>query len=107
MITIDIPQSFWLYLIFFVLLLIDGLWMVLATFNLMRILIGLEILMKSVTFFLIVAGWFSGRMALAQAMVITVIVIEVVVVVIAAGVILGFFRRHDSLNVRNTRTLKG
>ena len=46
-------------------------------------------------------------MALAQAMVITVIVIEVVVVVVAAGVILGFFRAHDSLNVRNTRNLKG
>jgi NADH:ubiquinone oxidoreductase subunit K len=107
MITIEIPQSFWLYFIFFVLLLIDGLWMVLATYNLMRILIGLEVLMKSVTFFLIVAGYFSHRLGLAQALVISVIVIEVVMVVIAAGVIIGFFRTHDSLNVRNTRILKG
>ena len=103
----DIPQTFWFYVIFVVLLLVDGLWCMLATQNLMRIVIGLEILMKSVTFFLIVAGYLSHRMALAQAMVITVIVIEVVVVVIAAGVILGFFRAHDSLNVRNTRELKG
>ena len=103
----EIPQSFWLYFIFMALLLVDGLWCMLATRNLLRIIIGLEILMKSVTFFLIVAGYLSGRMALAQAMVITVIVIEVVVVVIAAGIILGFFRAHNSLNVRNTRTLKG
>ena len=59
------------------------------------------------TFFLIAAGYLAHRMALAQAMVITVIVIEVVVVVVAAGIILGFFRAHDSLNVRNTRNLKG
>jgi NADH:ubiquinone oxidoreductase subunit K len=104
---IEIPQSFWLYFIFFVLLLVDGLWCLLATYNLLRMLIGLEILMKSVTFFLIVAGALSGRMGLAQAMVITVIVIEVVVVVVAAGVILGFFRAHDSLNIRNTRRMKG
>ncbi len=105
--TIEIPQSFWLYFTFFALLLVDGLWCMLATRNLVRILIGLEILMKSVTFFLIVAGYLSGRMALAQALVITVIVIEVVVVVVVAGVILGFFRKHDSLDVGNTRSMKG
>ncbi len=105
--VLEIPQSFWLYLNFIALLLVDGLWCMLATQNLLRILIGLEILMKSVTFFLIVAGYLAGRMALAQAMVITVIVIEVVVVVAAAGIILGFFRKHDSLNIRTTRNLKG
>ena len=103
----EIPQSFWLYFAFFVLLLIDGVWCMLATYNLLRMLIGLEILMKSVTFFLIVAGYLAHRMALAQAMVITVIVIEVVVVVVAAGIILGFFRIHNSMNVKNTRNLKG
>ena len=105
--AIDIPHSFWLYFIFFVLLLVDGLWCMLATYNLLRIIIGLEVLMKSVTFFLIVAGYLSGRMALAQAMVITVIVIEVVVVVAAAGIILGFFRRNESLSTRHTRSMKG
>ena len=105
--AIEIPQSFWLYFIFIALLMVDGLWCMLATQNLLRILIGLEVLMKSVTFFLIVAGYLSHRMALAQAMVITVIVVEVVVVVAAAGIILGFFRKHESLNIRNTRTMKG
>ncbi len=102
-----VEGSFWLYFTFFVLLLVDGIWCMLATYNLLRILIGLEILMKSVTFFLIAAGYLSGRMALAQAIVITVIVIEVVVVTIAAGVAMGFFRKHNSLNIRNTRTMKG
>jgi multisubunit Na+/H+ antiporter MnhC subunit len=105
--TAELPQCFWLYFTFFVLLLVDGVWCMLATYNMLRMLIGLEILMKSVTFFLIVAGYLAHRMALAQAMVITVIVIEVVVVVVVAGVILGFFRVYDSLNVRHTRNLKG
>lgn len=105
--SIEIPQSFWLYFVFVVLLLVDGLWCMLATKNLLRMLIGLEILMKSVTFFLIVAGYLAGRMALAQSLVITVIVIEVVVVVVAAGIIMGFFRQHDSLSVGNTDKLKG
>lgn len=105
--TIEIPQSFWLYFTFFALLLLDGLWLMLTTRNLVRILIGIEILMKSVTLFLIAAGVLTGRLALAQSLVITVIVIEVVVVVVIAGVILGFFRKHDSLDVGNTRDMKG
>ncbi len=105
--TIEIPQSFWLYFVFFALLAFEGLFCLLATRNFLRVLIGVEILMKSVTFLLIVAGFLSGRMALAQAMVITVIVIEVVVVVVFAGVILGFFRKHDSLDTRNARRMKG
>ena len=103
----EVSQSLWLYFTFFILLMIAGLWCMLATYNLLRMLVGLEILMKSVTFFLIVAGYFSGRMALAQSMAITVIVIEVVVVVVAAGLILGFYRKTDSLSVRNTRELRG
>ncbi len=105
--TIEIPQAFWLYFTFFALLFLDGIWCMLATRNMVRVLIGIEILMKSVTFFLIVAGFLAGRMALAQALVITVIVIEVVVVVVIAGVILGFFRKRDSLDVSNTREMKG
>ena len=105
--SFEVPQSFWLYFTFFSLLFLDGIWCMLATYNLLRVLIGLEILMKSATFFLIAAGYLSGRMALAQALVVTVIVIEVVVVVAVAGVILGFFRQYDSLNVRNTQSLKG
>ncbi len=105
--AIEGPQSFWLYGTFFVLLVIEWLWCLLATYNLLRMLIGLEILIKSVTFLLIVAGHLSGRIAFGQALVITVIVIEVVTVVVAAGIILGFHRKYDSLNVRNTRTMKG
>jgi NADH-quinone oxidoreductase subunit K len=105
--TIEVPQSFWLYFIFFILVVIDGLYCVMATRNLIRVLIGLELLIKAASFFIIAAGVLSGRVALAQAIVITVIVIEVVMVVIGAGAVLGFSRRYDSLSVRNAHTMKG
>jgi len=104
---IEISPSFWLYFTFVILLLIEGFYCVTVTYNLLRVLIGLEILIKAVTLFIIFAGYLSGNMALAQSIVITVIVIEVVVVVVAAGIILGFFKEYDSLNVRNARNLRG
>lgn len=98
---------FWLYFGVVLLLAVTGFYCMLLTYNLLRILIGLEILIKGVTLLIISAGHLSGRMALAQEMVITVIVIEVVVMIVAAGVIIGFHREYDSINVRNTRSLKG
>jgi len=52
---------------FVILLLITGLYCVIVTRNLMRALIGLEILTKAVTLLLIVAGYTTGRVAQAQA----------------------------------------
>jgi len=100
-------NEFWLYLAAVIILSIEGLFCMLATFNLLRVLIGLEILIKAATLFIIAAGYLSGQIALAQSIVITIIVIEVVVVVVAAGIILGFFNHYDSLNIKNTRKLKG
>jgi len=103
----DATTLFWLFFAFAALVAISGLYCFLVTFNLLRMLIGIEVLIKGVTLLVIVAGYLSGQMALAQSIVITVIVIEVVVMVVAAGIILGFFNLYDSLNVKNARNLKG
>ncbi len=89
------------------LLFITGLYCILVTHNLIRTLIGLEILTKAVTLLIIMAGYATHRMAIAQSMVITLIVIEVVVMVAAAGIILNVSRQFDSLDPRNLRNLKG
>ena len=107
MISADATQLFWLFASFTALIFIMGLYCMLMTYNLFRVLIGLEILIKGVTLFIIAAGYLSGHLALAQTLVITVIVIEVVVMVVAAGIVLGFYREYDSLNVRNARKMKG
>lgn len=104
---IDLLGLSWMFGIFIIMLFIIGIYSILVTNNLLRVLIGLEVLIKGVTLLLVVAGYISGHTALAQAMVITLIVIEAVIVTVAMGVVLGIFRHNNSLDVRNIRRLKG
>ena len=90
-----------------VILFVAGLYCILVTRNLMRVLIGLELLTKAVTILLIVAGYATGRTALAQAIVITLIMIEVVVMAVIAGVILSIYRHTGSLDASSVKSLKG
>jgi multisubunit Na+/H+ antiporter MnhC subunit len=103
----DIPQLFWMCSIGAILVFIIGIYCILVTFNLIRAIIGLELLTKAVTLFLILAGYVTGRMGLAQALVITLIVIEVVVIAVAVGVILCVFRHNNTIDVRLLRNIKG
>jgi len=49
----------------------------------------------------------SGRLALAQALVITLVVVEVVVISTAAGIVQNLYRLNGSLDIRKSRNLKG
>ena len=90
-----------------IVLIVCGLYCMLVTRNLMRVLIGLELLTKAVTLLLIAAGYATGKTALAQAIVITLIMIEVVVIAVMAGVILSIYRHTGSLDASNVKSLKG
>ena len=95
------------YGFFVVMLFIAGLYCILVTRNLMRVLIGLELLTKAVTLLLILGGYMTGKVALAQAIVITLIVIEVVVIAVMAGIIVSIYRHTGSLAADNVKSLKG
>ena len=105
--TNDMAVVLWLFGVAAVLVLIVGFYCLIATVNLIRALIGLEILTKAVTLFIILAGYVTGRTGLAQALAITLIIIEVVVVVVAAGVVLCVFSHNKSVDVRMIRNVKG
>ncbi|MFA6216442.1 MAG: NADH-quinone oxidoreductase subunit K [Candidatus Omnitrophota bacterium] len=100
-------QLFWPFSIFVILLFIIGLYCILATFNLLRAIIGVEILIKGVTLLIILVGYITGNMALAQTLVITLIVVEVVIMVVAGGVILCIFRHNQTIDTRKLNNLKG
>lgn len=100
-------QVFLTFGFFIVLTFVCGLYCILVTRNLIRTIIGLELLIKAVTLLVIVVGYVTGRTALTQAMVITIIVIEVVVAAIAGGIALRVFRHNESLDVRLLNRLKG
>jgi len=103
----DMPQLFWLFSIAAALVMVVGFYCLMATLNLIRAIIGLELLTKGVTLFIILAGYVSGRSGLAQAMAITLIVIEVVIVVVAVGIVLCVFRHNKSVDVTTIRNIKG
>ena len=103
----DNSSLLWVFGIFTVLLAVCGFYCLMVTKNFIRTLIGLEILTKAITVLIIVAGYISNRMALAQSFAVTIIVVEVVVIAVAAGLVVGIFKRTGSLNVTKMRDLKG
>ena len=103
----DMSQLFWMCSIGAILVFITGFYCILVTFNLIRAIIGMDLLTKAVTLFLILAGYVTGRTGLAQAIVITLIVIEVVVIAVAVGVILCVFRHNKTIDVKLLRNIKG
>ena len=98
---------FALFLIAVALLFAIGVYSLLVTTNLIRILVSIEILTKGVTLLMIGAGYATGKMAQAEAYVITIIVIEVVLLAIATGIVLGVYRENGEIYTRGIKKLKG
>ncbi len=98
---------FTLFLIGAALLIAIGLYGIIVTRNLMRILLSVEILTKAVTLVMIGAGYETGNMGMAQSFVITIIVIEVMLLVIATGLLFGAFKNNGSLMTDQLNNLKG
>jgi NADH:ubiquinone oxidoreductase subunit K len=86
---------------------IAGFYCLVTTRSLLRALIAVELLAKSVTLLIILAGWLTNRMALAQTLAITLIIIEVAIVVVAVSVVLALFKQDDEADATTIRTLKG
>lgn len=103
----DSWQVFCAFGFFIVLLFISGMYCLLVSRNMIRAIIGLELLIKAVTLLFVVVGYVTDRMALAQAFVITIIVIEVVIAAIGGGIALRVFRHNENLDVRQLTRLKG
>ena len=101
------PYLFFHIFIVAIMLFVMGFYCIFFTFNLVRALIGVELLIKAVTLLIITAGYVTGHMALAQAIVITLIVVEVVFIVVATGVVIGLHGHNGTLDTRKLRNLKG
>ena len=93
--------------VFVAMLFVIGIYCIMASYNLISVLIGVEILIKAVTLLVIICGYVSGYLALMQSLVITMIVIEVVLMTVSVGIVLGIHRKNDSLDTRSIRNLKG
>ncbi|TCL60891.1 NADH-quinone oxidoreductase subunit K/NAD(P)H-quinone oxidoreductase subunit 4L [Hydrogenispora ethanolica] len=92
---------------FVVLLLVIGIYALIAAKSMIRMLIGFEIMGKAVTLAIVTAGSANGNIALGQSLAITVIVVEVVFIAIALAIVMLAYRRTKSLDIRKLTKLKG
>ena len=98
---------FTLFLIGASLLIAIGVYGIVVTRNLMRIILSVEILTKAVTLVMIGAGYETGNTGMAQSFVITIIVVEVMLLVIATGILFGAYKNNGSLMTDQLNNLKG
>ncbi|NVN93064.1 MAG: NADH-quinone oxidoreductase subunit K [Desulfuromonadales bacterium] len=105
--TLAAQNPFWQYFIFSVLLILTGVYCMTVTRNLIRVLIGMELMTKGVTLILTASGYLTGNTGLSQALIVTLIVVEVVVISVAAGVVIGHFRKTKSLDTHTMNSLQG
>ena len=98
---------FAVFIIAAVLLIAIGIYSMVITQNLIRILLSVEIMTKAATLLIIGAGHMCGNMGAAQSYVITVIVIEVIILVVATGIVFGIYKDSGSLNPKKQNNLKG
>jgi NADH:ubiquinone oxidoreductase subunit K len=88
-------------------LLAVGFYALLARRNLIKVVIGLQLLVKGAVLALVLAGTANGQMQVAQSMAVTVIVADTIVAVIGMALAVQVRRRTGSLDTQRLSTLRG
>lgn len=83
-----------------------GLYCLLITRNLIRIVVGLQILTKGAMLALIFVGNMRGQTSLGQSMALTVIVADTIIAVIGLALAVQIKRRINTLDLNDLSTLK-
>lgn len=84
-----------------------GAYAVITRRNMLKVLIGLETMSKSVLLGFVLAGRITGQMALAQAIVSIVIVIDAAVVAIVLALAVNAHRHYGRIDIRRLTRLRG
>src|SRR5512141_2980830 len=88
-------------------LLAVGLYGLLAARNLIKVIVGLQILVKSALLALVMAGRLSGNVSLGQSLAVTVIVVDTVVAVVGLALAVQVRRHFGTLDVKSISSLRG
>lgn len=84
-----------------------GLYGLLVTRNLIKIVVVLQILGKGAVLALIMAGKVSGRIALGQSLAVTVILVDTLVAVIGLALAVQVRQRCGTLDLKRLSSLRG
>jgi NADH-quinone oxidoreductase subunit K len=83
-----------------------GFYGLLVTRNLIKVVVGLQILVKGALLALVTAGVVSGKPALGQSLALTVIVADTIVAVIGLALAVQVRKHFGTLDINTLRTLK-
>ncbi|MBQ1343256.1 MAG: NADH-quinone oxidoreductase subunit K [Firmicutes bacterium] len=84
-----------------------GIFMLVMTSNMIRVVLAVEVMMKAVTLLLIYAGQINGQLGLAQTFIVTQIVIEIVLAAVASGLVINIYRKTGQRELRRLNKLNG
>ncbi|HBU70037.1 MAG TPA: hypothetical protein DEE98_06585 [Elusimicrobia bacterium] len=84
-----------------------GVFCLVTKHNLVKLLIGLELLGKATTLAIVWSGVLKNTVAYNQSLAIVIIVIEVMVVAVFLGLIYAFYQQSNTLDTEELRRLKG
>ncbi|MFA5771370.1 MAG: NADH-quinone oxidoreductase subunit K [Thermoplasmata archaeon] len=84
-----------------------GLYCLLSKGNMIKMIIGIEIMAKGVMLNFVMSGYLQNNTGLAQALVITVIVIDVVIVALALSLIVNAYKHYGTLKINSLTRLRG
>ena len=80
---------------------------ILRTSNMIRMIIGVEIMARAASFAFVSFGFLHGNTAISQSLVVTIIVVEVVVTAIALAMVMNLYKKNKSLDIKHLTKLKG
>lgn len=84
-----------------------GVYGLLITRNLIKLVLVLQILVKSVVLALVLAGKVSGNLGLGQSVAVTAIVVDTIVAVVGLALSVQVRRHFGTLDVSNISSLRG
>ena len=100
--------SLWNILLFAVLALLGvGLYGLMVSRNLIKLIVALQILVKGTILALVTAGRMQGQVAISQSLALTVIVVDTIVAVVGMALAVQVRRRQGTLDVQTLSRLKG
>lgn len=84
-----------------------GVYLLLGYRNLIRIMLGVEVISKGLTMILLGAGLNQGRPDFIQALIVTFIIVETIMAAVMLGIVIISHKIHVTLDIRRQSKLKG
>jgi NADH:ubiquinone oxidoreductase subunit K len=84
-----------------------GLFCIISQRNLIKIIIGIEVMSKAVILNFITAGYYQNNVAVSQAIVMTAILIDAIIVAVLLALVVNVFRLNRGILADQIARLKG